>query len=58
MRNMEYVLALPSTEHEKQYQEMMDEWEAYQAQHGGWFNPGALRRYNNSQKRTVTYSEW
>ena len=52
------ALVQPSIEHENQYQNMMDEWEARQAQHGGWFNPGALRRYSNSQKRTVTYDEW
>jgi predicted acetyltransferase len=53
-----FVLVQPSSEHEKQYQDMMDEWEAHQAQYGGWFNPGALRRYSNSQKKTVTYAEW
>ena len=52
-----FVLIQPSTEHVKQYQEMMDEWETHKSQHGGWFNPGALRRYGNSQKRTVTYAE-
>ena len=50
-----FVLVLPTTEHKQQYEEMMDEWEAHK---GGWFNPGALRRYSNSQKRTVTYTEW
>jgi predicted acetyltransferase len=59
MSDMEsFVLEQPSSEHEKRYEEMMDEWEAHQSQHGGWFNPGALRRYSNSQKRTATYPEW
>ena len=54
----DFYLVSPSSGHENQYQEMMDEWEAHQAQYGGWFNPGALRRYSSSQKRTVTYAEW
>ena len=53
-----YVFAQPSGDHEKQYQEMMDEWETHQAKHGGRLNPGALCRYSNSQKRTVSYLEW
>lgn len=47
-------LVQPSFEHEKQYEDMMDEWEAY----GGRLNPGALRRYSFSQKRKVSYKEW
>lgn len=47
-------LVQPSIEYEKQYEEMMDEWEAY----GGRLNPGALSRYSFSQKRKVSYKEW
>jgi len=49
-----FRLVQPSIEHEKQYENMMDEWEAY----GGRLNPGALRRYSFSQKRKVYYKEW
>ena len=47
---MELKLIHPSIEHKKQDEDMMDEWENY----GGRLNPGALRRYGNLQKRTVT----
>ncbi|MDD4296899.1 MAG: GNAT family N-acetyltransferase [Ruminiclostridium sp.] len=49
-----FSLVQPSIEHEKQYEDMMDEWEAYE----GRLNPGALRRYSFSQKRKVSYKEW
>jgi predicted acetyltransferase len=48
------ILIQPQASHEKSYLEMMDEWEM----HGRRLNPGALRRYSNSQKRVVSYSEW
>lgn len=47
-------LVRPAAEHEKQYEEMMDEW----GKHGGRLNPGALRRLSNSQQKNVTYAEW
>lgn len=49
-----FSLVQPSIGHEKQYEDMMDEWEEY----GGRLNPGALRRYSFSQKRKVAYKEW
>ena len=49
-----FSLVEPSIEHEKQYEDMMDEWEAY----GGKLNPGALRRYSFSQKRKVNFKKW
>ncbi|MDD4496184.1 MAG: GNAT family N-acetyltransferase [Eubacteriales bacterium] len=47
-------LVRPGYEHETQYEAMMSEWE----EHGGRLNPGALRRFSNSQQRKVTYIEW
>lgn len=47
-------LVRPRYEHKAQYEEMMDEWE----EQGGRLNPGALRRFSNSQQRKVTYTEW
>lgn len=47
-------LVRPGYEHEAQYETMMDEWE----EQGGRLNPGALRRFSNSQQRKVTYTEW
>ncbi len=44
----------PNLNHKEQYEDMMTEWEKY----GGRINPGALRRWSNSQQRQVTYQEW
>lgn len=50
----ELRLVRPSLEHKKQYEEMMDEWEAF----GGRLNPGALRRYSRVEQKNVTYEKW
>ncbi len=50
----EFLLLRPEVIHETQYEDMMVEWEEY----GGRLNPGALRRFSNSQQRKVTYAEW
>lgn len=47
-------LIRPSLDHKRQYEDMMDEWEAF----GGRLNPGALRRYSNVRQANVTYEEW
>ena len=49
-----FILEQPTSGHEIQYIEMMDEWDAF----GGRLNPGALSRFSNSQQRNVTYPEW
>lgn len=54
-KNMEELrLVRPSLEHKQQYEEMMDEWEAF----GGRLNPGALRRYSHREQKNVTYERW
>lgn len=50
----ELRLVRPSLEHKKQYEEMMDEWEAF----GGRLNPGALRRYSCMEQKNVSYEKW
>lgn len=50
----ELKLVRPSLDHKRQYEDMMDEWEAF----GGRLNPGALRRYSNVRQANVTYEEW
>lgn len=50
----ELRLVRPSLAHKKQYEEMMDEWEAF----GGRLNPGALRRYSPVEQKNVTYEKW
>ncbi len=50
----ELRLVGPLPEHKKQYEEMMDEWEAF----GGRLNPGALRRFSPVERKNVTYEKW
>lgn len=47
-------LVQPSLEHKQQYEEMMNEWEAF----GGRINPGALRRCNEITQPRVSYEKW
>ena len=51
-----YKLVSPSYEHEKQYEEMMIEWESYKDPDG--YDSGCLSRYSYSQHRVLTYIEW
>ena len=51
---MPFQLVHPSMLHKRQYEEMMDEWEAF----GGRINPGAIRRYASGQKEPVSYGQW
>lgn len=51
---MPFQLVHPSLLHKRQYEEMMDEWEAF----GGRINPGAIRRYATGQKEPVSYEQW
>ena len=48
--NFEYAIL----EHKKEYEEMMDEWEAF----GGRLNPGAIRRFSPAEGKNVTYEKW
>lgn len=50
----ELRLIRPLSEHKRQYEAMMDEWEAF----GGRLNPGALRRYSHAQQEKVGYEKW
>lgn len=47
-------LEIPSFMHKQQYEEMMDEWEAF----GGRLNPGALKRFDKTQGKNISYEEW
>lgn len=51
---MPFRLVCPSMLHKRQYEEMMDEWEAF----GGRINPGAIRRYVPGQREPVSYEQW
>lgn len=51
---MPFQLVHPSVSHKEQFEEMMDEWEAF----GGRINPGAIRRYNRLQRGPVAYEKW
>ncbi len=51
---MSFKLVHPSINHKKQFEEMMDEWEAF----GGRINPGAIRRYSHQQGEPVSYEKW
>ena len=51
---MPFQLIHPSIDHKKQYEEMMDEWEAF----GGRINPGAIRRFSPLQKEPVSSEKW
>ena len=50
----ELRLVRPSSEHKEQYEEMMEEWEAF----GGRLNPGMLRRRSDREQKEISYGEW
>ena len=51
---VELRLVKPLPVHREQYEQMMEEWEAF----GGRLHPGALRRFSRKQGRNVSFDEW